>query len=109
MASKAWLILANARLSASTSRVLYLMFYLMRDGNRIEVKQDALARDAGMHQPAVSAAIGELVDAEIIQRSAERGVYYLNPRIGFIGDSQSHADSIMRWDAFRHEAQTVAV
>lgn len=99
MASKAWLQLADAKLSSSASRVMYRMFYLLRDGNKIACRQEALAKDAGMHQPDVSAAIRELIAAKIIQRGNERGVYLLNPHIGFIGSGDQHAACVNAWDS----------
>jgi hypothetical protein len=98
MASKGWLRLAEARLSPSSSRVLYVMFYLMKEGNRIRATQEALAKDAGMFQPDVSAAIKDLVDSDIIQRGGERGLYLLNPQIGFIGDSEQHQEAVSIWN-----------
>lgn len=98
MASDAWLKLAKARLSASTSRVLFVLLYMVRDGNRIEVKQDALAQDAGMHQPDVAASIRELIQAGIIMRGKRKSTYVLNPRIGFIGGVDEHKEAILQWE-----------
>jgi DNA-binding IclR family transcriptional regulator len=70
----------------------------MRIGNRVEVGQAAIAEDAKMHRPDVTDAISDLVRLDIIQRGEERGVYYINPHIGFVGDSDAHQAAILRWE-----------
>lgn len=105
MASDAWLKLAKARLSASTSRVLFVMLSQVRDGNQIAVKQEALARDAGMHQPDVAGSIRELIDAGIIMRGDRKSTYVLNPHIGFIGAGGAHQAAIFAWDHARYREE----
>lgn len=103
MAHDGWLKIARAGLTGTTHRVLFMLFYMVRDGNRIEVAQAALAEDLGLPRPNITASITELAKADIIQR-AERGVYFLNPHIGFIGDSEAHQAAIVRWDEFKRAA-----
>ena len=91
-----WKYLATLSLAPNTSKVLFELLARLDYENFLSISQETLAEEIGMKRPHVTTAIGDLIQAEILEVSKDatdkrRNSYRLNANLGWKGDANQWA------------------